>query len=295
METRWTDDRIRWIEDNHDQQLSRDKGPDNNNEDEDRAYLDPFVDENPYETFAYESVSVHGYKRDADAVWKSTGVTLWRASEYLCDYLTQRVKQQQQDATPTSTSSSSADDTIQSNKLHILELGAGLGLCGLWMHHLLPTSDVCITDGDTDALKLLRENVKRNQLQSPTPSSTSQIGTVTVRQLLWGRDTTQTFMLQQQQQQPSSSHYNERYDMVLASDIVYAAIIVQPLWETVSLLLKKTKSAVFIMAYAKRDVPVTIQHVLDTAKNNRFTYTLVAEDPKGIWVYEFKWKQEQLE
>ena len=32
-------------------------------------------------------ISLRGYKKDADQVWQSTGVTLWRASEYLCQYL----------------------------------------------------------------------------------------------------------------------------------------------------------------------------------------------------------------
>eukprot|EP00977_Amphora_coffeiformis_P021244 scaffold9085_cov215-Amphora_coffeaeformis.AAC.12 len=275
-ETRWTDDRIRWIEDNHEDDDNNNKNKrkelDDDEEEEDHAYLDPFADANPFDTFSYRTVTVHGYKRDADAVWQSTGVTLWRASEYLCDYLTQK----------------KAKGTLSfDGRPRILELGAGLGLVGLWAHHLMPNGNVCITDGDTDALKLLRQNVQRNQLSHSSSNNGGGGGgggVVTAHQLIWGKDTTQTFV----------KMHNDRYDMILASDIVYAAVIVEPLWETVALLLKKTASAVFIMAYAKRDVPVTIQDVLNAADVAGFTHQVTAEDPQGIWVYEFKWKLEKF-
>ena len=254
-ETQWTDDRIRWTKDAHDDKHHKEQDDD---EEEDVAYLDPFADADPFDSFAYQTVSVRGYKRHADAVWQSTGLTLWRASEYLCAYLTQRHHK----------------DAWQNGR--ILELGAGLGLCGLWVHHMTAEAAyVCITDGDTDALRQLRENVQRNRRSDR----------VSARQLLWGRHTTLKFMEQQQQQ---------RYDVLIASDIVYATVIVQPLWETVSLLLQRSAAAVFILAYAKRDVPVTIEDVLDAADAAGFRYQLKAEDPDGIWVYEFQWKPEQF-
>lgn len=266
-EFRWTDDRIRWTEDDHDHDDRKPSIPQVDDDDEGACLFDPFADADPFDTFTYQNVTVRGYKRDADAVWQSTGLTLWRASEYLCDYLAENPRR-------------------LLRRRRILELGAGLGLCGLLAHHLAPDDcDVCITDGDTDALSHLRDNVERNRRSSH----------VEARQLLWGRDTTARFLERQRQAKNSQIPPQEyHYDVLLASDIVYAAVIVQPLWETVAMLLQRTADAVFIMAYAQRDVPVTIQDVLEAADQAGFDHQLVAEDPQGIWVYEFRWKKQQL-
>lgn len=99
-EIKWTDDRIRWVED-------ADKNDNNEDEDESEecAFIDPFKDPNPQDTFSFQfeasntnsdnsdaenttiDIDIQGYKKDADQVWKSTGLTLWRASEHLCHYL----------------------------------------------------------------------------------------------------------------------------------------------------------------------------------------------------------------
>ena len=34
-------------------------------------------------------LDIHGFKTDSDQVWESTGLTLWKASTYLCDYMVQ--------------------------------------------------------------------------------------------------------------------------------------------------------------------------------------------------------------
>ena len=46
------------------------------------------------------------------------------------------------------------------------------------------------------------------------------------------------------------------------------------------------------MAYAKRDVPVTIDMVLESATKAGFSYELVDEDPEGIWIYNFWWSND---
>jgi Lysine methyltransferase len=165
-------------------------------------------------------------------------------------------------------------------------LGAGLGLCGILSHHLAgPEGTVCITDGDTDALVLLRENIDRNTSDHP--------GKVSARQLIWGHDTTETFLRRH-------CHEGEPFDVLIASDIVYALVIVEPLWETIRLLLRRqqqedndrnTDRPCFLMAYAKRDVPVTIDMVLQAATKAGFAYELVDEDPEGIWIYSFWWNE----
>lgn len=162
-------------------------------------------------------------------------------------------------------------------------------------HRLADNSSmVCITDGDTDALVQLRENVRRNKMVKDDDNKE-----VTAHQLIWGRESTQLFLQrhcttaaeeEQTQQQPKP----QLFDVLLASDIIYARVIVEPLWETVQELLRRTPEAVFVMAYARRDVPVTIDMVLEHAEECGFNHKLVDEHPEGIWVYEFRWKDEYI-
>ena len=131
-------------------------------------------------------------------------------------------------------------------------------------------SDVCITDGDTDALKALRENLEHNRQKE---------GTVSCTQLLWGNQTTNDFL-----------HFNgqQKYDLILASDIVYTDVVIKPLWETVRLLL--SRDGVFLFAYcSRRDVPVTIDLVLQASTDAGFSHDCV-DDRDGVLVYLFRWK-----
>jgi hypothetical protein len=88
-ETRWTDDQIRDLANNSTNTATNDV--------EDQAlFLDPFRDPDPTQTFSFQfqvndtvliNIELKGYKKDSDPVWKSTGLTLWRASEHLCHYM----------------------------------------------------------------------------------------------------------------------------------------------------------------------------------------------------------------
>jgi predicted nicotinamide N-methyase len=227
-------------------------------------------------------LKIKGYKTDAEQVWQSTGLTLWRASHYLCEYQIEHYS-----------------ELFTSNK-RVLELGAGLGLNGIlaWRLMLLNASaessnvgtgnggEVCITDGDIDALVHLRENVERNRPSSTDDDDNGDNNTkatsnkVSCHQLIWGQESSQKFL--------SHIAHNQKYDVLIASDIVYSAVIVEPLWETVSTLLER-EGGVFVMAFARRKVPVSIDLVLEKAVESGFGYDLVKEDLEdGIWVYEFR-------
>ena len=89
-ETRWTDDRIRWQED------FVNKKEQDEEEEEECAFIDPFKDPDPFHTFSFQfdvpnqeaiEIELRGYKTGADQVWQSTGLTIWRASEHLCKYM----------------------------------------------------------------------------------------------------------------------------------------------------------------------------------------------------------------
>ena len=86
-----------------------------------------------------------------------------------------------------------------------------------------------MTDGDTDALAKLRSNVDRHKCNDM----------VTCQQLLWGKETAKSFL--------EKHAGGEQYDVFLASDVVYVAEIINPLFETVQTLLKT--DGIFLFAY----------------------------------------------
>ena len=216
------------------------------------------------------NIQIRGYKTDADEVWKSTGLTLWRASDYLCQYQMDNLN-------------------LFQNK-HILEIGAGLGLNGILAWRASSSnSEVCITDGDSDALVHLRDNVDRNRNDDSEDGSdsSSNVGKVSCKQLIWGKDTSEKFL--------SEIAKDQTYDVILASDIIYSPVIVEPLWETIQTLLKKPTNddgGVFVMAYARRKVPVSIELVCEKGEEAGFVHEMVKEDKEeGIWVYKFRYKE----
>ena len=223
-------------------------------------------------------IQIRGYKTDADEVWQSTGLTLWKASDYLCQYQMDNIQ-------------------LFENK-RILELGAGLGLNGIlaWRSTISTNSQVCITDGDSDALVHLRENVNRNRntIESSDDDTRDISSKVSCHQLIWGKQTSEKFL-------SSDIANNQTYDVIIASDIIYSPVIVEPLWETVQTLLKKPSNVeeegeedgggIFVMAYARRKVPVSIDLVCEKAEENGFVWEMVKEDEEeGIWVYTFRFK-----
>jgi predicted nicotinamide N-methyase len=144
------------------------------------------------------------------------------------------------------------------------------------------SSHVCITDGDSDALVQLRENVNRNRTSANESDNdaTADVDKVSCHQLIWGKESATQFLTQ--------IAMNQKYDVILASDIIYSLVIVEPLWQTVQLLLKK-EEGIFVMAYARREVPVSIDLVLKASIEHGFSYELVKEHATdGIWVYEFR-------
>jgi predicted nicotinamide N-methyase len=223
-------------------------------------------------------IQLRGYKTDADEVWQSTGLTLWRASEFLCRY--------------------QMENHVLFRNARTLELGSGLGLNGILAWRIAssyPDSTVCITDGDSDALVHLRENMMRNKLDDDDNNDVvdATFGAVSCHQLIWGKQSSETFLDQVAN--------GRKYDVILASDIIYSAVIVEPLWETVKTLLKgpsdnrgfgEDRGGVFVMAYARREVPVSIEMVLKAALRCGFLYELVRENrEEGIWIYTFRYSQ----
>ena len=135
-ETKWTDDRIRWPEDDE-KNKRQDNDDDDEEEEEEECPIDIFKDQNPHETFEFHynlikveeevvgvvdkkeciDIVLNGYKSDSDEIWKSTGLTIWRAADFLCQYLIEHRNDE------------NLNLTCNDGK-RILELGAGLGEFG---------------------------------------------------------------------------------------------------------------------------------------------------------------------
>lgn len=289
-EVKWTDDQVRWVG----EESAADRSQTTDDDDE-APMFDPFQDPDPHEVFSFRfpnpyrkpsgggenegviEIELRGYKYESDQIWQSTGLTLWRASERLCEYLVKH------------------SEVLSQGKGRIIELGAGLGLCGILAHRLRssinggsssPSHDegtsVMLTDGDTDVLPHLRENVERN--------TNSQFGNIACHQLLWGIDTSNNFLDRQ--------CGGDTFDIILAADIVYAPIIVQPLWETVQTLLSRG-TGIFLLAYTQRDLKVSIENVLSAAQEAGFSYEGPKQwdDPKDSTegIYIFRWKHNAVD
>jgi len=282
--------------------------------------IDPFADPDPYDTFSFtfsknkneneqsspttttppppQSKSIHieirGCKTDSEQVWKSTGLTIWPAAQFLCEYLMNH-------------------EYLLQNREQIIELGAGLGLCGIFAHCLTASLSspceesneennneetrnskirVLVTDGDTDALVQLRENIQRNQtIQQLQPVTQvdheavealskmldTQTSAISCHQLLWGHKTATDFVKR-----------HGMCDVVLASDVIYVPDVIPPLFDTVQTLLCG-KDGIFLMAYySRRKVPVSIDLVLEKAQERGFSHECLEETPDGLCLYKFE-------
>jgi predicted nicotinamide N-methyase len=207
--------------------------------------------------------------------------------------------------------------------LFLSQLGAGLGLCGILAHRMTSpspscsssspasesntnininintnTTEVFLTDGDTDALVQLRENVERNKSKTDSGEGNNNAAIISCHQLLWGRQTAMDF-LERQHHHGQTQTQPLLFDVVLASDVIYVADIIPPLWETIQSLL--TPNGVFLLAYAKRKVPVSFALVLSAAEEAGFSHECLqdnadadadADADDGLYLYAFRWKND---
>lgn len=209
---------------------------------------DMFADPDPLETFSFQwkrinnpcetvQITLTGYKTELGQTLGSTGLTLWRASSILCDYIV------------------SQEDKILAIQ-NLLELGAGLGLCGI-LASKLGAPRVVLTDGDSNALARMRDNLHLNSC-----SSTS------CHQLVWGEDL---------------DRFDERhgtFDLILGSDIIYVEEIIEPLWNTVDRLL--IRDGEFWLAFARRNVSIDL--VLDHAGKHGYCWK-TPETVEGVYIF----------
>lgn len=143
---------------------------------------------------------------------------LWPAATILCNYI---------DDNKESFSSHLQRDSV------VIELGAGVGLCGLYLS-ALGCGKVVLTDL-TEALEILQHNIKLN----------SKIcSLVEARELRWGNKEDLKKVLSAVYVMPSPP-------LIIASDCVYWECLFEPLYQTLSELVLETGCTI-IIAHVKR-------------------------------------------
>lgn len=161
--------------------------------------------------------------------------------------------------------------------------------------HRLGADSVVITDGDSDAMVELRKNIVVNR-------NDEEEKTISAAQLIWGLDSSRAF-LQGASEKASVSLSSSQFSIIIASDVIYSSIVINPLFETVRTLLKHNGE--FWMAFAVRKVPVTIDFVLQKAQDHGFGHELVDQQIDGdgngeddvegdpetgpVFIYVFRW------
>ena len=190
---------------------------------------------------------------------------------------------------------------------NVLELGSGLGLCGIVSHHVGAKS-VLLTDGDINVLANLRCNVQNNINESfysndfangsvhgnvddndCCTSTDVKVRTqtkirVSCPQLIWGNE------MDKFKQQFGKSN------VILAADCIYMTQSIEPLWKTIDELLddgdyygnndeevnndendkKKRVSGGGIVLYTNRSsssARAPIEMIFDAASRYGFTWT----------------------
>lgn len=168
----------------------------------------------------------------------STGLAVWGGAETLCEYL----MKERDSGCPT--------QIFQQRQSRVLELGAGLGLCGLFVAHAFEPAKVILSDGDVDVLERLEKNIEQNPLDNETLVSSEQ--------LVWGQNL------------DAFEKEHGLFDVIIASECMYMSPSLQTIWETVNHLLDK--SGLFLYVHqASSQVPK--EKVLDMATKCGFEWT----------------------
>lgn len=285
-ETKWIDAWIRWERDSKSVYDNDSDGEGDGSDDDDSELAAPtdtfsFRYEYPGTDRGAVDIQIKGFHFESEQTWNSTGLTLWRSSEYLSDYFSEQWK----------------DGSLFSKNRRFLELGSGLGHTGIHAMHSIQLSQLdesraeqdfflCLTDGDTDVLQRLRDNVSRNQL--PDDEHTNKL-THSCSQLLWGRDQALEFLKRDYVN-------NEKFDVIFGSDLVYVTKVITPLFETVATLLSKASDdSRFLMAHCSRRQgnEVKVDMVLDAAEALGLKHTVV-KSRGDISLIEFSWHHKEL-
>ncbi|CEG41281.1 Predicted methyltransferase [Plasmopara halstedii] len=193
-------------------------------------------------------IRLNGLRRDIGQTLQSTGLTLWRAGDFLSDYMYQ--------------------NRDQFAGKSIIELGSGLGLIGILASYLTDKK-VVITDGDDKTIELLLANCKLNGVENR----------VQCRKLLWDVD------LEQISDKfdivvGADIIYEQEHVVSLFKTANYLLKRGR-----CSENLESKVTSEFLLAYTKRNV--SIDYVLDVAQSFDFEWNEPIGD-EGVYTFRLK-------
>lgn len=191
------------------------------------------------------TVRLNGLRRDIGQTLQSTGLTLWRAGDFLSDFM--------------------SENRGRFAGKSIIELGSGLGLVGILASYLTD-KQVVITDGDDDTIELLTANCQLNGVEEK----------VQCRKLVWGIDLDQ---IEDKFDIVLGADIIYEHEHVV-SLFETARYLLRPGCQILDGGRKAASE--FLLAYTKRNV--SIDYVLDTAKNFGFEWDEPRHD-EGIYTF----------
>ena len=269
------------LDDNHDNR-KYDNGDDEKKENDKNDHQ---LGDTSFDTSFDITIKLQGFQQQSNITYCSTGLTLWPAAENICHYLVNN------------------PNFLQGKR--ILELGSGLGLVGLLSHQMTyyyndhqkqqlgnyqNLACVHLTDGDTDALSNLRHNIAMNhklcEEDMDAYKNPNIEGPLSCNQLLWSKANAELYL--------KKKCHGQKFNVILASDIIYAKSVVEPMWESVQVLLSEEDGR-FLFAFARRQVAVSIKDILDMGESKGFEYSVCEETnpQQDLFVYMFKRRRKE--
>mmetsp|Transcript_21081 Transcript_21081/g.44050 ORF Transcript_21081/g.44050 Transcript_21081/m.44050 type:complete len:315 (-) Transcript_21081:2181-3125(-) len=269
---------VPWIEDADDDDDENNLGNDDDDDEEEynSAGIDLFSTDHrkPQDDFTIsfadgKHVTLTGIKAKYPHLLQSTGMTLWKGSRNLCDFLiastTLAEQHNQQAGEALESQSSTARPILSLENKTVCELGAGLGLCGIVAYRYCHARSVVLTDGDTDTLANMRKNVSLNMQETNESTESADDRSILCKQLLWGKNV-ETFR---------DKHAGaDGFDVVMGGDVAYAQEALGILFETTIVLLGTKSTAIFLLSFVFRG-GVKIEHVFECAKQHKLEWTKV--------------------
>lgn len=193
---------------------------------------------------------VLGLKRELGQTLDSTGLTIWRAADRLCEYMVAH------------------QEAFRGRR--VLELGCGLGVVAILLAKLqLDNPQIVATDGDDKSMQLLQRNMHATGCAD---------GNLVPAELLWSTNP--------EELAPFLARF-EPFDLVLAADVIYDDAQVAPLCSTAAALLLRSPEARFYLAFARRNVPVG--DFLSAAEAAGLAWEVVLETGEGEAIYCLRW------
>jgi predicted nicotinamide N-methyase/ribosomal protein L12E/L44/L45/RPP1/RPP2 len=210
-----------------------------------------------------------GYKLDSDETAQSTGVTLWDAAPRLANYIMNHDNndnnhehneqdEEQDEGKKEENENRNRNMNMLITGKRVLELGSGLGLCGIVAYHI-GANYVMMTDADTITLEKMRYNVTQNCSPTTSTDTTTDTSDTTTDTTDTTTDTTDTScgesgiatssrtsrtsrtidckqLIWNEQLEIFHQKYGN-WDTILGADVIYTRESLEPLFDTVVFFL----------------------------------------------------------